>query len=117
MSSLNPRILEELRELERSGSPGFVAELIDLFLRESAVHVDALRAALASKDAETLRKSAHTLKGSSGNLGAMALSKVSSELQEAALAADWVRSAALLPRLEAEFDLARSELLAERART
>ena len=117
MSSLNLKVIGELREIERSGSPGFLGELIDLFLKEAIAHVATLRNSLAAKDARVFERTAHTLKGSSGNLGAAAMSRMCAELQDIGHAADWTRAAEILPRLETEFEAVKTELLAEKGRS
>lgn len=117
MSALNSKVIDELRALEAGGAPGLLKELIDLFLKEADGHLAKMRAAIASREAQPFERSAHTLKGSSGNLGAMTLSKICGELQTAGRAADWTRIAALFPGLESEYRDAKAALEAERARS
>ncbi len=116
MASINPKSIDELRALESAGSPNFLAEIIDLFLREAAGLVEKLRAAVESRDAALFERSAHTLKGSCGNLGAQAMSRLCAELQAVGHAADWPRAAILLPDLEKEFAQVRAELEAEKGK-
>ena len=117
VSSLNQKLIGELREIERAGSPGFVGELIDLFLKEAVAHLAGLRNSLAAQDARAFEHAAHTLKGSSGNLGATALSRLCGELQDVGHEADWTRAAEVLPRVEAEFHTVKADLLAEKSRS
>ena len=114
--AINPKILNDLRSLESQGAPGFLAELIDVFFREFDRHLQGLHAAIQSQDAREAERVAHTMKGSSGNLGAEALSRVCAALQNAAHAADWAVLRDLAPKVEAEYERARLELLAERNR-
>jgi HPt (histidine-containing phosphotransfer) domain-containing protein len=116
VTAINPKVIGDLRALESAGSPGFVAELIDLFLKEAAVHVSKLRESLAARDARTFERSAHTLKGSCGNLGAQAMSRMCADLQTVGQTADWGRAAELLPGLEEEFRSVSRELEAEKTR-
>ena len=116
MTSINPKVIDELRALQNSGSPGFLVELIELFLREAATHVSTLRESLDRRDARTFERSAHTLKGSCGNLGAQAMSRICADLQAAGQDADWDRAAALLTGLEQEFRTVRIELESEKGR-
>jgi HPt (histidine-containing phosphotransfer) domain-containing protein len=117
VTSLNQKVIDDLRALESPGSPGFLSELIDLFLKEAVRHLEGLRTSFAAKDARPFERSAHTLKGSSGNLGAQAMARMCGELQEIGRTADWARAAELLPRLEAEFRDVKRELLTERSRS
>ena len=116
MGAINPKVIGDLRALQSAGSPGFLAELIDLFLKEAAVHVSKLHESFASKDARTFERAAHTLKGSCGNLGAQAMSRMCADLQTVGHAADWARAEQLLPALDEEFKVVTRELEAEKSR-
>jgi len=116
MGTLNPRVIEELRSLQTEGSSGFVAELIDLFTKEAVQHLSNLRAGVERRDATLVERSAHTLKGSSGNLGAEGLSRLAAQLQTLARTPDWDRIAALVGDLEREWVLVEADLRSERDR-
>lgn len=109
-------MIDDLRELERSGSPGLLGQLIDLFLKEADGHLGRLRESLASRDAHQFERAAHTLKGSCGTLGALAMSQRCAELMAVGRSADWSRLAELLPGLEAEYRTVRTDLEAEKRR-
>ena len=116
VGSINPKVIADLRALESAASPGFLVELIDLFLKEAGILVSKLRESLAAKDAPAFERSAHTLKGSCGNLGAQAMSRMCADLQTVGHAADWTRAAELLPPLDEEFKAVCRELEAEKTR-
>lgn len=116
MASVNPRVISDLRALEGSGSPGFLAELIDLFLGEGEGLVGKLHDAQTAMDARAFERAAHTLKGSSGNLGAQAMSRICSDLQAAGQGADWTRAKELMAALDAEFAAVKTELEQEKNR-
>lgn len=116
MPSVNPKVISDLRALQTADSPGFLGELIDLFQKEAEVLMTALRGALGEKDARAFERAAHTLKGSCGNLGAQAMSRLCAELQTAGHQADWSRAAQLLPDVESEFSAVKAELQVEKAR-
>ena len=114
MSAINPRVLDDLRSLQTPGAPSFLGELIDLFLKEADGHLQKLRTAFEAKDAALFERSAHTLKGSCGNLGAQAMSRICADLQTIGHATDWTRAAEILPALETEYASVKGELEAER---
>ena len=114
MSAINPRVLDDLRSLQTPGAPSFLGELIDIFLKEADNHLQKLRDSFAGKDAALFERSAHTLKGSCGNLGAQAMSRLCADLQNIGHDADWGRAAQVLPTLEAEYVEVKSELAAVR---
>jgi histidine phosphotransfer protein HptB len=113
--AINPKVIAELRALQ-AGTPGFLVELIDQFLKEAQALIAKLRDALAAHDARAFEQVALSLKGSCGNLGAQPMSRICVELQTAAHAADWTRATKLLRGLDAEFRMVQSELDAEKRR-
>ena len=66
--------------------PEFVTELVDTFLADARVHLEAMAAAVAAGSAEELLRPAHTLKSNALNLGAAALAAISRTLEEQARA-------------------------------
>ena len=59
-------------------------ELVSLYLEEMPRHLDALRAALDAGDGDTAKRCAHTIKGSSDNMGAVAVRDVALAMETAA---------------------------------
>ncbi len=112
MPPLNPKVIEELRALERGGAPVRLGELIDLFLRDAERQLVAMRAALATREAASIDRATQTLKRGSGNLGAMGLAQSCTELRSAARAGDWARASELVVALESEFGDVKAALLA-----
>jgi CheY-like chemotaxis protein len=81
-SSLDLAVLAELRaDLE---DDDFVQEIIDRFVATTAGQVEAMQVAHRTGDHETLRTTAHTMKGTSATFGALRLAQLSTELQDAA---------------------------------
>jgi CheY-like chemotaxis protein len=64
---LDPTALTTLRDL---GGDEFVTEVIDTFLADTPAEIARLREALASQEAQDLRRAAHTLKSNGATLGA-----------------------------------------------
>ena len=113
MSSLSARIIQELRGL----GADFFKELVSVYLKESGEKFPMLRASLDRRDAVELERTAHTLKGSSGNLGAESLSKLCAELQTVSRAKEWDRCAELVARIEREYSVTVADLRAEQEKT
>jgi HPt (histidine-containing phosphotransfer) domain-containing protein len=110
MAAIDPRVFGDLRALASAGSPGFLAELIDLYLAESRNLLAQIRTSLGARDPALLERAAHTLKGSSGNLGALTLARLSADLQTAAKSGRFEKAAELVRLIEAEHALACAEL-------
>jgi HPt (histidine-containing phosphotransfer) domain-containing protein len=111
VAPLNPKVIEELRALERGGAPVRLGELIDLFLQDAERQLAAMRVALAARDAAPIDRASQTLKRGSGNLGAMGLAQSCTELRSAARAGDWARASELVAALESEFAEVKKALL------
>ncbi len=116
MGAINPKTIDELRALQAGGSPTFLGELIDLFLKELAQNMARLREALAGRDARAVERVAHTMKGSCGNLGAETLSALCAELHAAARTGDWARAEPLAARIEQEQGAVAAALEAEKSK-
>ena len=83
---LDPDVLGGIVEMEQRGAPRLLARLIATYLVSAAKLVDAAEQALLDGNAAALRQAVHTLKSSSANLAATALSTQCAELE--ALARD-----------------------------
>lgn len=96
-----------LRELgEATGEPTFVSGLIDEFEASSAQRLRDGARQLAESDLDALERAGHSLKGSSGTIGAMRVRELSAELERAAREGDTATCAQLVTALEAALPLA-----------
>ncbi|MDQ1729607.1 MAG: hypothetical protein QOD33_1732 [Pyrinomonadaceae bacterium] len=93
--------LATLEELQEEGEPNLIVELIDLFLADVPCRLSALRASLVLENYPALKRGAHSLRGSSGSLGALRTSALCEEI-EMEPADAFASLAALLTSLEAE---------------
>ena len=107
---LDRSVLTGLRELQEEGEPDILNELIELFLDDVPPHLKTLQEAVEGKDASSIERIAHTLKGSCGNMGATRMVELCEELQDASSSEDLSRALGLLGRLEAEFKHVRTTL-------
>jgi HPt (histidine-containing phosphotransfer) domain-containing protein len=111
---LDRGVLEGLRSL---GDEELLAELAQLFLEDVPPRLEALREAIGGGDAASVGRVAHVLKGSSGNMGALRMSAICSELEDAGHSGKLQEAAGLAERLEAEFGRVLPALEAETARS
>ncbi len=111
---LDQSVLDGLRELQEEGEPDFLTELIDIFLEDSASLVQELNDAVNAQDLSRVRMAAHTLKGSSGNLGANLFSKICYEMELSARNDDLSGAEKILPTLTREYDMVHEFLSRER---
>ena len=79
---INLTVLEALKKFQLTGEPDFVTELIDLFLDDTAVQLESLRVAVSKNDMPEVRRLAHLVKGSSGNIGAAGVAEFCHEIEK-----------------------------------
>ena len=73
--------LNTFNTLKESTGADFIPELIDAFIEDAYDQLEQLKTALASNDAETFRRAAHSLKSNAATFGAMELSALARELE------------------------------------
>ena len=78
---IDPSVLDALFELQQAGSPDLVKQVVQAYLESSTELATKLHAAIDSGDAEGVVASAHTLKSSSANVGAMKLADLCKTLE------------------------------------
>jgi two-component system sensor histidine kinase/response regulator len=109
---LDRHTLDELNVLG-GGDAEFVRELVRLFNEQAPRYLEVARVALGVGDLLAVSKAAHSMKSSSGYLGARRLSELCRELEKVAREGDRAASARTIDALTAEYDVVRHALLAE----
>lgn len=102
-SALDPVVIDNLRQLTPAGEPDVLVEVLQLFLQDVPRRIARLRAACVAGDAAELQKTAHSLKGSAGNVGAQALFAISRQLDDLGREGDLTDAKQLVDALDAEF--------------
>ncbi len=67
---LNPETIAALREMDEPGSSEFLREVISAYQGDTRLRMEAVKVCHASGDFPGLAKAAHSIKGSSLNIGA-----------------------------------------------
>ena len=73
--------------LQEMAGADFVVELVHAFLEEAPVMLSGLKTSLAAGDAETFRRTAHSLKSNSNTFGAHELGAIAKDLELSGLEA------------------------------
>ena len=81
-AAINMKLLNQLRELDPSGGLGLARKILRIYLDSAGDLVGQIEQAIATGDAEALRRAAHSLKSSSANVGAETLSGLFKQLEE-----------------------------------
>lgn len=101
---------DTVARLVRLGGPAFVLELVRLFGEYGADRVAAIRSAAEAADLNGVRRDAHALVSTAGNLGARRLEQLAGTLERAAATLDGGTVTALVPSLGPAYDAVRDAL-------
>ena len=115
-TTLDAAALAELRSLGGAEDPAFLARLIAVFIKDSGPRLEAVRAAVAAGDAALLGRSAHGLKGASGNIGARRMQRICRLLEKLGKSGTTTGAQELLEALAAAFAETRAALQAQRSK-
>jgi two-component system, sensor histidine kinase and response regulator len=99
---LDESIVAGLRDIQPD-DPGFLREVFDLYLETNARALAVLRERLPDADFAALGRTAHSIKGSSLNVGAHGMSRLCEQIETAARQGAGGRLEQLIADLEAEF--------------
>ncbi|MEL7372447.1 MAG: Hpt domain-containing protein [Myxococcota bacterium] len=92
------------------GDREFLEELVDIFLTDAAERIIELREALASGEAESFSRTAHKLKGSSANMGAVRLTDIARDMENLGKSASLNGAEELMEPLQQELVRVRETL-------
>ncbi len=102
---LDPQAIEALRGLSPEADSAFLRELIAIYLEDTPRQLAELQEALTRQDAAKVTRAAHTIKGSSGNFGAVAFARLAQEIETQGKANNLTAAAAGLVGLKAHYAL------------
>jgi HPt (histidine-containing phosphotransfer) domain-containing protein len=114
---LDPVVVETLRQLTTPGEPDVLAQVLDLFLQETPKRIERVQSAWRSGNTDEVHRTAHSLKGSTGNIGARAMFAVCRDLDERVRAGELSSVPALIESLVAEYQRVEAEINRLLART
>lgn len=78
---IDPEAIENLRALNPDDGDGFLRDIIGIFLEDTPQRIAELRDCLKSGDQVSFTRAAHSIKGSSSNVGATQLRAISEQLE------------------------------------
>jgi two-component system, sensor histidine kinase and response regulator len=114
-SAVDSKVLDDFREVGAGGGANdFVTTLIDQYLLEATSRMTSLRDAVERRDAPALRLATHSLKGTSGAVGANRMAAICEEVEELARNTTLDGAPALVIELEDEFKRVCQEFQVER---
>lgn len=108
--SIDPEAIANLRELNPGDNGEFLREIVGIYIEDTPKRLAELRACLASGDVATFTRAAHTIKGSSANVGAQVLKGVAERLETVSRKEGLGGVSGMIADCEAEFERVKVEL-------
>jgi HPt (histidine-containing phosphotransfer) domain-containing protein len=99
-----------LERLRRLGGDEFVLKMIDLFLSYSAQKIIEMRQAFEAANLPAVANSAHPIKSSAGNVGALEVQDLATQIESQALQSQGDSLGVLIAELEQAFARVKLEL-------
>jgi CheY-like chemotaxis protein len=108
-AAVNPAVLANLKSMAEATDPALFEQIVQSFVEDSRKGIADLRQAAAA-DAESLRKTAHAIKGMCATVGAEGMRAICQELEALGAAGSIAGGLGLIDGLTNEFQRAESEL-------
>ena len=102
--------IASLRELNPGDNGEFLREIVGIYLEDTPKRIADLKACIKMGDVAGFTRAAHTIKGSSANVGAQILKSVAERLEFLSKKEGLAQAAPLIGDCEAEFAKAAAEL-------
>ena|GEM_PF-369562 len=102
--------IENLRSLNPGDNDEFLREIVGIFLEDTPQRIAELEQSLAANDTSKFTRAAHSIKGSSANLGASALRAVAETVEHLSRKEPLSTIAPLVESIKTEFAKAQTEL-------
>lgn len=109
---IDPGAIAELRALNPGDNDEFLRDVIGIFLADTPVRLAELDESLVSGDLPKFMRAAHSIKGSSANVGAVALRTSAGNLEQLSRTQGLGNVQALVVEVKSEFARAHAELSA-----
>ncbi len=100
---IEAKILENFLEIEARGEKDFVKEMLGIYLNHTETQLIELQNAFFAQNRELVKNKAHSLKGSSGNIGVINLFQDFGSLEEEAGKEEWVNIKKIIDKILQEF--------------
>ena len=95
------------------GDKDLAREILDGFMADVPHKFNTLKKALDNGDGRLIQQQAHSLKGASANVGAMALEKIACQIELAGKAMDLIKASALISELDNQFETLKESLASD----
>ncbi|MGA2015936.1 MAG: Hpt domain-containing protein [Opitutaceae bacterium] len=107
---IDPEAIATLKELNPDDDGAFLKEIVGIYLEDTPKRLQDLKESLASGNVVLFTRTAHTIKGSSANVGAVVLAGVAERLETLSRKEGLGGVAALVAECEQQYGRAAAEL-------
>ncbi len=101
---IEPKRLENLLQIETNGKHGFVRDILNLYMGNTNKGIVDISVALEEKNIEVIKRKAHSLKGSSANIGLQSLNELFEKLELKSDEKDWSSIESFINKIIEEFE-------------
>ncbi len=102
--TIDTSVLQAFRNTMGPDAGQFLSQLIEIYLEETPLIVQAMQAAQAQSDAATIKQSAHTLKSGSASLGALTLSQLCEQLENLGTSQNTLNCLDIITQVQSEYE-------------
>jgi HPt (histidine-containing phosphotransfer) domain-containing protein len=110
--SIDLDAIANLKDLNPGDGGEFLKEIVNIYIEDTPKRIDELKVSLAAGDVKSFTRAAHTIKGSSANVGAQVLKSMGERLESLSRTEGLANVAPLIAGCEAEFAKVTVELRA-----
>ncbi len=107
---IDPEAIASLRALNPDDGDAFLRDIVGIFLDDTPQRIEELKQSLAAQDQIRFTRAAHSIKGSSSNLGAGPLRAIAEKLEHQSRNHGLSDVVPLIAQLERTFNETRQEL-------
>jgi CheY-like chemotaxis protein len=107
------QVLDGIRSVQPPDEPNFLADLVKSYIKNAQATLDTIRVAIDEENPTALRFAAHSLKGSSANLGAHILAAYAHEVENLGRSGSVSGAQSAYQRLLDEFERVKQVLIEE----
>ena len=108
--TIDPAAIQSLRALGGDDDDSFLREIIAIFLTDTPARIAELEAGLRDGDTDIFMRAAHSIKGSSSNMGATVLQATAERLENESRVSGLAGLRGRVDEVKAEFASARAAL-------
>ena len=116
MSEIDQKALDNVRALQRAGTPDLLGRIVDLFVAQTPEAIATIKTSVKTEDLGSVRVSAHSVKSSAAYVGAQNFSNRLANIEKAAHGGDLAQCQVLVADIDQHAQSVIDELLALQAK-